>query len=81
MEVDHKVPRALSGKDEWKNLQLLHRHCHDEKTLEDMTEIRKRETSKFFDRINKFLSKFDWGWINDIPVMKCPSGQKSSSDS
>ena len=80
MEVDHIVPRALSGKDEWKNLQLLHRHCHDEKTKEDMTEIRKKETSKFFDRINKFLSKFDWGWVNDIPVIEGLSGQKSSSD-
>ena len=35
MEVDHKVPRVLGGKDEWKNLQLLHRHCHDEKTASD----------------------------------------------
>ncbi|NEP63891.1 MAG: group II intron reverse transcriptase/maturase [Symploca sp. SIO2G7] len=35
MEVDHKIPRALGGKDEWKNLQLLHRHCHDEKTTLD----------------------------------------------
>lgn len=35
IEVDHKIPRALSGKDEWNNLQLLHRHCHDEKTAKD----------------------------------------------
>ncbi|MCA1992013.1 MAG: group II intron reverse transcriptase/maturase [Coleofasciculus sp. S288] len=35
MEVDHKIPTALGGKDEWKNLQLLHRHCHDEKTALD----------------------------------------------
>ena len=35
MEVDHKIPRALGGKDEWKNLQLLHRHCHDEKAAND----------------------------------------------
>ncbi len=69
MEVDHKTPKALGGRDEYNNLQLLHRHCHDEKTREDMLEIRKRETSKFFDRTNKFLSKFDWGWINDIPTM------------
>lgn len=53
MEVDHKVPKALGGKDEYKNLQLLHRHCHDEKTREDTAEIRKKETSKFFERINK----------------------------
>ena len=35
LEVDHKIPRALGGKDEWRNLQLLHRHCHDEKTAKD----------------------------------------------
>jgi RNA-directed DNA polymerase len=35
MEIDHKIPRALGGKDEWKNLQLLHRHCHDKKTASD----------------------------------------------
>jgi RNA-directed DNA polymerase len=35
MEVDHKLPRTLGGKDEWNNLQLLHRHCHDEKTALD----------------------------------------------
>ncbi len=35
LEVDHKIPRVLGGKDEWKNLQLLHRHCHDEKTASD----------------------------------------------
>ncbi|GET37353.1 group II intron reverse transcriptase/maturase [Microseira wollei] len=35
LEVDHKNPLSLGGKDEWKNLQLLHRHCHDEKTAND----------------------------------------------
>jgi RNA-directed DNA polymerase len=35
MEVDHIIPKSLGGKDEWKNLQLLHRHCHDVKTASD----------------------------------------------
>ena len=35
LEVDHKIPTSLGGKDEWKNLQLLHRHCHDVKTASD----------------------------------------------
>lgn len=34
-EVDHITPKSLGGKDEYKNLQLLHRHCHDEKTASD----------------------------------------------
>jgi RNA-directed DNA polymerase len=35
MEVDHIIPETLGGKDEYKNLQLLHRHCHDVKTATD----------------------------------------------
>jgi RNA-directed DNA polymerase len=35
MEVDHIIPNSIGGKDEWKNLQLLHRHCHDVKTASD----------------------------------------------
>lgn len=79
-EVDHLIPRALGGKDEYKNLQLLHRHCHDEKTSYDLIEIRKKDTSKFLGKIGEFLSKFDWNWINDIPVIKGLFGPKSSSD-
>ncbi|MCZ8241263.1 MAG: HNH endonuclease signature motif containing protein, partial [Microcystis sp. LE19-131.1A] len=26
---------SLGGKDEYKNLQLLHRHCHDDKSASD----------------------------------------------
>ncbi len=35
VEVDHIIPRNHGGKDEYKNLQLLHRHCHDDKTALD----------------------------------------------
>ncbi|WP_375468071.1 group II intron reverse transcriptase/maturase [uncultured Nostoc sp.] len=35
LEIDHKIPKSLGGKDEYKNLQILHKHCHDEKTIED----------------------------------------------
>jgi RNA-directed DNA polymerase len=35
VEVDHIVPKKEGGKDYYKNLQLLHRHCHHEKTAED----------------------------------------------
>ncbi len=41
MEVDHKTPISKGGKDEWVNLQLLHRHCHDEKTaIDGSSEVR-----------------------------------------
>jgi len=35
LEIDHRVPRALGGTDVYVNLQLLHRHCHDQKTTAD----------------------------------------------
>lgn len=35
MEVDHITPRSQGGKNEYKNFQLLHRHCHDAKTTSD----------------------------------------------
>lgn len=35
LEIDHIQPRSLGGKNEYKNLQLLHRHCHDNKTTKD----------------------------------------------
>jgi RNA-directed DNA polymerase len=35
LEIDHIIPKSQGGKDVYKNLQVLHRHCHDEKTNED----------------------------------------------
>ncbi|MEH2228292.1 MAG: group II intron reverse transcriptase/maturase [Nostoc sp.] len=35
LEIDHITPKSLGGKDDYKNLQILHKHCHDEKTIED----------------------------------------------
>lgn len=46
METDHIIPKSQGGKNEMKNLQLLHRHCHDEKTTNDgsSTRIRDKES-------------------------------------
>ena len=35
LEIDHIIPKSLGGNDDYKNLQILHRHCHDVKTTED----------------------------------------------
>lgn len=35
LEVDHIIPRIKGGKDQYNNLQILHKHCHDRKTIED----------------------------------------------
>lgn len=35
LEIDHKNPKSKGGRDSYENLQLLHRHCHDNKTADD----------------------------------------------
>lgn len=35
LESDHILPRSQGGTNDYKNLQLLHRHCHDVKTALD----------------------------------------------
>ncbi|WP_066384243.1 MULTISPECIES: group II intron reverse transcriptase/maturase [unclassified Anabaena] len=40
LEVDHIIPKSQGGKDEYKNLQLLHRHCHDTKTARDSSTLK-----------------------------------------
>jgi RNA-directed DNA polymerase len=35
LEIDHQIPRSQGGQDEFNNLQLLHRHCHDVKSAHD----------------------------------------------
>ena len=32
LEIDHIIPKIDGGNNTYKNLQLLHRHCHDNKT-------------------------------------------------
>ena len=34
-EIDHIIPTSLGGLDRYENLQLLHAHCHDQKTASD----------------------------------------------
>jgi RNA-directed DNA polymerase len=43
LEIDHIIPTALGGKDERSNKWVYHRHCHDEKTAEDMALIAKHK--------------------------------------
>lgn len=35
LEIDYIIPRSQGGKEEYLNLQTLHRHCHDSKTVND----------------------------------------------
>ncbi|MEH2294682.1 HNH endonuclease [Nostoc sp.] len=46
MEIDYIIPRATGGKDDYKNLQLLHRHCHDVKSKTDLIKIQEYELER-----------------------------------
>ncbi len=45
LEVDHIVPIALDGKNNRGNKWVYHRHCHDEKTAEDLAMIAKHNAA------------------------------------
>jgi RNA-directed DNA polymerase len=79
IEVNHKIPKALGDRDEYKNLQLLHRHCHDKKTVTDLIEIRQKEHSRNLNKLSQQWDKYKWEWDNDIPVIigKKQSGSPS----
>lgn len=79
LEVDHIIPRALRGKDEYRNLQLLHRHCHDVKTHIDLINIRKNDTQKHLTKLAQEWDKVEWVWKNDMPMMIGRTG-KSGTD-
>lgn len=40
LEVDHVIPTAKGGEDLPNNQQLLHGHCHDEKTVLDLSSVK-----------------------------------------
>lgn len=57
VEIDHITPKSIGGKDEYDNLQLLHRHCHDIKTRYDGS-------------LNKIIEPLpeNYQWENDMLV-------------
>ncbi|MEN8217018.1 MAG: HNH endonuclease signature motif containing protein [Pseudomonadota bacterium] len=41
MEAHHVVHRCKGGKDEYSNLVLLHRHCHDRRHAEEIKNLQR----------------------------------------
>ncbi len=39
IEVDHNTAKKNGGSNKYENLRLLHKHCHDEKTLSDYAQV------------------------------------------
>ena len=69
IETDHITPMAVGGKDAYKNLQLLHRHCHDKKTKSDLDIIKSYKRIKRMEEIQNEFNKLNWIWMEDIPTM------------
>ena len=66
LEEDHIIPTSLGGRDEYKNLQILHGQCHDQKTALDLIEIRKSEISNSLKDLDNFYKKVNYLWVDDI---------------
>ncbi len=49
LEIDHSIPTALGGKDDLSNKWVYHRHCHDEKTAEDLARMAKHNATGIHD--------------------------------
>ena len=69
LEEDHIIATALGGKNTYENLQLLHAHCYDEKTVLDMIEIRDKRLSNFLKELYIEWSKVNYHWVEDIPII------------
>jgi RNA-directed DNA polymerase len=67
IELDHIIPKSKGGKDEYKNWQLLHRHCHDTKTASDCSYGTKSGCNS---TKPKPPSTWQWFWEEDLPVMR-----------
>ena len=60
LEVDHFIPKAKQGNNGYYNLQLLHRHCHDVKTANDIKKernLRNSQNSKTCTNDNGFITE------------------------
>ncbi len=69
LEIDHIIPKAIGGKDIYDNLQLLHRHCHDKKTRDDIILINSYNRKRFWHKLHKEWDKVHLIWVDDYPVI------------
>jgi RNA-directed DNA polymerase len=67
LEVDHIIPRCQGGKSDYKNLQLLHGHCHDKKTASDGSIGNKSGCNST--KPKPPVEPESWFWQDDVLVM------------
>jgi RNA-directed DNA polymerase len=65
VEIDHYISISLRGTDLYVNVQLLHRHCHNQKTATDGSVVARRDTDDNSqiveepDEMTSFTSSFE----------------------
>ena len=73
IETDRIVPQKAGGHKYKDNLQLLHKHCHDVKTKQDLITIRRYKYRKVWNRhfkqVQNQFEKLNWIWENDLPTL------------
>ena len=69
LEVDHIIPKSIGGKDKYDNWQLLHRHCHDTKTVNDGSSGTKSNCNSVEPKPP--VKPESWFWQDDMLVMTC----------
>ena len=67
IEVDHIIPKSLGGRESYDNWQLLHRHCHDTKTVTDGSLGNKSSCKSA--KPKPPVEPNSWVWENDMLVM------------
>ena len=95
IELDHIVPKSKGGKNEYKNFQLLHKHCHDSKTATDgsleniaVNEIPSEQLqsiaeSLFNDRIKEGdgkLSQWEFQVLHKAGLLTCIHDKESARE-
>ena len=66
---DHIIARKAGGNNSINNRQLLHKHCHDEKTREDLKAIKAYKQEKEWQKLTKWFDNQNWKWVDDIPTL------------
>ncbi len=69
IEDDHIIPRKAGGNNSLENRQLLHKHCHDEKTRDDLKAIKAHKQDKEWQKLTKWFNNQNWAWVDDIPTL------------
>ncbi len=69
LETDHIVPQKAGGHKYKDNLQLLHRHCHDVKTKDDLKLIQEYKSKQAANKNQKWFNQLNWVWVDDIATL------------